>query len=302
VAPHGPNDNPAPAYSGGAGFWRRLLRRREDGEALLQERFNSYVDEAFFFLGLLMRRSSLKRSMHLPDVGGGIGLLSLLLASTGKNVVCVEPESAGFGTHKIMCRVLLSAWKRELPDVTYLDGRLEDFPALEREFNSAVAIMVVEHVPDHPNLSGEVVNHLRPGVKAHFICPNYAFPYEPHFNIPTVFSKKFTEFFTGPQLGGTYRGIEDSRNFWDDLSWPTSRAVRKVLEDSALSHRFGRDASVAYVERLGSQEFLARKGLIFRVLGLFSKLLKFVAKVLPVSLLPIIDVSVSSEPPTKANS
>jgi 2-polyprenyl-3-methyl-5-hydroxy-6-metoxy-1,4-benzoquinol methylase len=69
-------------------------------EALLQERFNTYVDEAFFFFGLLMRRSSLKRSMHLLDVGGGIGLLSLLLACTGKKVVCVEPESAGFGTHR----------------------------------------------------------------------------------------------------------------------------------------------------------------------------------------------------------
>lgn len=271
-------------------------------EEPLRRRFHRYVDEAFFFFALLMRRSSLERSTHLLDVGGGIGLLSLLLASTGKKVVCVEPESAGFGTHKIIRDVLISAWKGELPDVTYLDGRLEDYPDLDQDFDSAVAIMVVEHVPDYPNLIGEIMDHLRPGAKAHFICPNYALPYEPHFNIPTAFSKKLTEFFIGSHLGGTYRGIEDSRNFWDDLSWPTSRAVRKVLENSPLSHRFGREASLAYVERLGSQEFLARKGPIFRVMGLFSKLLKFVAKVLPLSLLPIIDVSVSAEPPTKSKS
>jgi SAM-dependent methyltransferase len=270
-------------------------------EAPLRGRFHTYVDEAFFFFGLLMRRSSLERSIHLLDVGGGIGLLSLLLASTGKKVVCVEPESAGFGSHKKIREVLLSAWKGELPDVTYLDGRLEDYPDLDRDFDSAVAIMVVEHVPDYPNLIGEIMDHLRPGAKAHFICPNYALPYEPHFNIPTAFSKKLTEFFIGSQLGGTYRGIEDSRNFWDDLSWPTHRAVRKVLESSPLSPKFGREASFAYVDRLGSQEFLARKGPIFRVMGLFSKLLKFVAKVLPLSLLPIIDVSVASEPSTKAN-
>jgi len=271
-------------------------------EEPLRRRFQTYVDEAFFFFGMLMRRSSLERSTHLLDVGGGIGLLSLLLASTGKKVVCVEPESAGFGTHKIMREVLLLAWKGELPDVTYLDGRLEEFPDLGRDFDSAVAIMVLEHVPGYPNLIGEIADHLRPGAEAHFICPNYAFPYEPHFNIPTAFSKKLTEFFIGSHLGGTYRGIEDSRNFWDDLSWPTSRAVRKALEASPLSHRFGREASLAYVGRLGSQEFLARKGPIFRVMGLFSKPLKFVAKVLPLSLLPIIDVSVSSEPPTKAKS
>ena len=271
-------------------------------EEPLRRRFQTYVDEAFFFFGMLMRRSSLERSTHLLDVGGGIGLLSLLLASTGKKVVCVEPESAGFGTHKVMREVLLSAWKGNLPDVTYLDGRLEDFPDLDRDFDSAVAIMVLEHVPDYPNLIGEVVDHLRPGAKARFICPNYAFPYEPHFNIPTAFSKSFTEFFIGSRLGGTFRGIEDSRNFWEDLSWPTYHGIRKVLEDSPLSHRFGREASLAYVERLGSQEFLARKGPMFRVMGVLSGLLKLVGKVLPLALLPIIDVSVSlsSEPPTKA--
>ena len=53
-------------------------------EEPLRRRFQTYVDEAFFFFGMLMRRSSLERSTHLLDVGGGIGLLSLLLASTGK--------------------------------------------------------------------------------------------------------------------------------------------------------------------------------------------------------------------------
>jgi SAM-dependent methyltransferase len=271
-------------------------------EEPLRRRFQSYVDEAFFFFGMLMRRASLGRSTHLLEVGGGIGLLSLLLASTGKKVVCVEPESAGFGTHKIMREVLLSAWKGGLPDVTYLDGRLEGFPDLDRDFDSAVAIMVVEHVPDYPNLISEVVEHLRPGAKAHFICPNYAFPYEPHFNIPTAFSKKVTELFIGPHLGGTYRGIEDSRNFWDDLSWPTYRAVGKFLEGLSLSHSFGREASLAYVDRLDSQEFLARKGPLFRAMGPFLRILKLLMKGLPAPLLPIIDISVWSEAAPKAES
>jgi len=249
-----------------------------------------------------MRRSSLERSSHLLEVGGGIGVLSLLLASTGKKVVCVEPESAGFGTHKKMREVLLSAWKGELPDVTYLDGRLEDFPDLDRDFDSAVAIMVLEHVPNYPRLMGHVADHLRPGAIAHFICPNYAFPYEPHFNIPTAFSKKLTEFFIGSHLGGTYRGIEDSRNFWDDLSWPTYRAVRKFLEGLGLSHSFGREASLAYVARLDSQEFLARKGPLFRATGPFLRILKLFMKGLPPPLLPIIDISVWSEAAPKAES
>ncbi|MFT6973305.1 MAG: 2-polyprenyl-3-methyl-5-hydroxy-6-metoxy-1,4-benzoquinol methylase [Pontimonas sp.] len=109
-----------------------------------------------------------------------------------------------------MREVPLSAWKRELPDVTYLDGRLEDFPGLKGEFDSAVAIMVVEHVPDYPNLIGEVINHLRPGARAHFICPNYAFPYEPPLQYPgSIFKKVYGVLHWTP----TRRKLQGHRGF-----------------------------------------------------------------------------------------
>ena len=103
-------------------------------------------------------------------------------------------------------------------------------------------------------------------------------------NMPDLLTRDFTADRPGVKFVGDITYIHTWQGF-------IYRAVRKVLEGSPLSHRFGREGSLAYVERLGSQEFLRRKGPMFRVMGFFSELLKFVAKVLPLSLLPIIDMS-----------
>ena len=107
---------------------------------------------------------------------------------------------------------------------------------------------------------------------------------EAAWSIPDLVKRDFTAVRPGVKFVGDITYIHTWQGF-------IYRAVRKVLEGSPLSHRFGREGSLAYVERLGSQEFLRRKGPMFRVMGFFSELLKFVAKVLPLSLLPIIDMS-----------
>ena len=266
----------------------------ENQQDAVREKFATYVDEAFFFFDMLVNRPSVKRATTLLEVGGGIGLLSLLLAATGKRVVCVEPESAGFGGHGEIRQAFLQAWKGQYPDVTYLDGLLEDFPELGKDFECAIAIMVVEHVPDYPNLIRNVADHLNSGGEAHFIFTNYAFPYEPHFNIPTVFSKKLTEFFVASHLRGSWKGIENAQDFWDDLSWPTYRQVKRFLKNSILNYAFNRDAFISYTTRLGSRDFISRKGPLFQLMIPLAGLMRIAARSLPLAALPIIDVSVSS--------
>eukprot|EP00494_Astrolonche_serrata_P011852 UN11950 len=51
----------------------------------------------------------------------------------------------------------------------------------------------MEHVDDVDQVIRNVADSLRHGGTYRFTCPNYFFPYEPHFNIPTLLSKNLTE-------------------------------------------------------------------------------------------------------------
>ena len=44
----------------------------------------------------------------------------------------------------------------------------------------------MEHVDDVPLVLRRVMSALRPGAAYRFVCPNYRFPFEPHFDIPTA--------------------------------------------------------------------------------------------------------------------
>ena len=262
----------------------------EDQARLLR----TYVGEADFFARLLSSDlATLNAQDHVLEVGSGVGLLAMEIATRGHSVVAFEPQSSGFGRMREMRETLMGIWTPPIESIKWVDDFLV---ARDRRLSCppayAIAINVVEHVPDVGDFIADVMSVMSPGGRFRFICPNYHFPYEPHFDILTAFSKAATfRLFRKAILNSS---IDDADGLWNELSWPTVRSVRRTLSKLGYRYAFSSRATAAYLSRvLTDESFIARKGpLMSQGFRLSAKTLPPVVKGLPVSALPVIDCTV----------
>ena len=261
----------------------------------VQRRLWTYIGEANFFSQLLQADlNSLKDGDAAIEVGSGIGLLALQLGRLGHPIAAFEPESSGFGEMYAMRNLVRDNWVNDSCDIRWLDDRLMEYDSriVDLTPKYAYAVNVLEHVVDIEEFLTTVLSNLRPGGQFRFICPNYAYPYEPHFEMPTLFSKRATYSVMNRRIAASE--ISDPYGLWNELSWPTTRSLRKLLVSMNLRHCFHASATQAYLQRpLQDPTFMARKGRtarsIFRVAALT---LPRVANNLPRGGLPIIDCTI----------
>lgn len=215
------NTNSAVRDLRGSSDNRSRLELRIDLEKLIAEeggdgRLATYVWEAYFFFLILEKTIDCEAPQRILEVGGGIGLLSTLMAGKGPDVVCVEPGSAGF--LDLMEMNPLVAGFRQLKEPDFFRGYLHELPADQKNFDFVICVNVLEHVPDYMSLIAQALERCSPSGYARFICPNYAFPYEPHFNIPTLWNKNLTGKIFAKLIASGKSGISDPVEMWSDLS------------------------------------------------------------------------------------
>ena len=253
----------------------------------------TYISEAEFFEKVLAPDlSSMPPGSHLVEVGSGVGLLAMNLAAKGFEVTAFEPQASGFTDMHKMRDHITANWPGTIPQVNFRDTSIDNSTRLDRPADYIFAINVIEHVPDYKVLIADALKLKTSKGVMRIICPNYAIPYEPHLELPVIFNKSLTwRIFNRRILNSP---IDNPREFWQDLSWPSQRRLKKILEELDFVAEFSRDATNFYINRaLSDTTFLNRKG---RVIGTLIKAFAFVAKHLtrfiPISLIPIIDCKV----------
>jgi len=256
---------------------------------------NTYIEEAEFFEKVLDSDvSQLPTGSHLVEIGSGIGLLSLNLASRGFIVTAFEPQASGFNEMHQMRDLVRNNWKGSLPKINFLDVSINESTRLDSPADYVFAINVIEHVSDYKTLIYNASKLATSKGVVRIICPNYAIPYEPHFEIPVIFSKRLTSKIFRRQIEQSE--IPNSKEFWQDLSWPTHRALKRYLESEDLKLEFSRDATNFYINRaLSDSSFVARKGHIWGILikG-FAVLAQHLARFIPITFMPIIDCRITN--------
>ncbi len=251
-----------------------------------------YVSEAVFFLDVLSKDlSQLKPESRVIEVGSGIGLLSLLIGGSGLQVDSYEPASAGFGKMAELRSLILRCWEGPI-NVTWFDGALprELDPALSRA-DYLIAIHVLEHVSNPMDLIASCMTWIKPEGEGRFVLPNYAFPYEPHFGFPTLGRKRWTYWLWRRKIAES--SIPDAQDFWNDLSWPTLNRFRRDLYSRRVGFQFSRAISRQYVSRLVTDEtFRERMHVTEGVAIRCSRILRGVLRVMPTSVLPLMDLKI----------
>jgi len=255
----------------------------------------TYFGEALFFAKTISAKlGELPDSARVLEIGGGIGFVSRVLALRGHRVTCFEPSSRGFSRMAALNQLVESAWKPAPPSIEW---RAEPFSSRlcgSERFGFIFATNVLQHVASPASLVAEAASLLAPGGSARFICPNYSIPYDPHFNIPTFWSKRFAYRLFRRRIIA-YPLQESPQALWEDLSFPSAGRLLRDLSRVGISAHLSRDIALAYGERLSEPRFIERKGSTFRLLVRpLRRPLQRTLELMPPRLLPLVDLRIDN--------
>jgi hypothetical protein len=220
---------------------------------------SDYFGEARFGLATIQPAlATLPSGAKVLEVGAGALILSCGLQATGFRTTAVEPVGSGFSHMDRMRRAVWSFASRRGCCPELLDIPAEQLTR-EGEFDFAFSINVMEHVEDVSLVLRRVCAALRPGALYQFVCPNYSFPYEPHFDIPTVFSKPMTERLFRNRILNS-RTVVDPAGTWQSLNWISTSMVRRgCRRELGVEPEFDRRTLYRFVQRAISDPSFQRR-------------------------------------------
>lgn len=235
---------------------------------------------------------SLPRGAPVLEVGGGVFLLACQLTREGFQVTSIEPTGSGFGSFEELGAAILSFSALEGPTPTIARCRVEDFDG-DTRFPLAFSVNVMEHVDSPDEAIARVSAVLARGGEYRFLCPNYLFPYEPHFNIPTFFGKRLTGMLLRERIERDFR-VGDPVGLWKSINWITVPQVHRIVRSvGTIDARFHRETLSWMLRRsLSDREFAQRRAgwmvsatRVLDALGLLR-----LSSLVPATLQPIMDV------------
>ena len=254
--------------------------------------FDTYAAEAMFgWHYIASDLECLHPGAKVLEVGAGSLLLSCQLVREGFQVSGLEPTGIGFSHFEQMRRLILrrAAILGYLPQV--LDSAAEAF-AESNSYDYAFSVNVMEHVEDVASVMTNVGRSLTAGASYRFSCPNYLFPYEPHFNIPTLFSKRLTEKVFGQSIFGD-KTMPDPSGTWKSLNWINVVQIQRIARQlPGFRLTFNRRLLVVIFERIGLAPVFAgrRSPAIRNVLLLLVRLrMHGLLRFIPAMCQPIMD-------------
>ncbi len=203
---------------------------------------------------------------RILEVGAGSLLLSCQLKIEGYDITALEPIGNGFSHFDRMRQMVLNKALSLGCNPTILALPAESLTA-NNQFDYVFSVNVMEHVDDVAIVLKNVCKSLNVGAVYRFTCPNYLFPYEPHFNIPTFFSKQLTErllrkkIFDNPTM-------PDPAGTWQSLNWIDVIQVGKYVRRlPGIKLNFNRSTLVKSLERIASDpDFADRRSPAIRSL------------------------------------
>ncbi|HFB54797.1 MAG TPA: class I SAM-dependent methyltransferase [Hellea balneolensis] len=220
------------------------------------ERHISEADFGYRYMSPAIR--DLPDGVRILEVGSGSGLLIRRLAQEfpHKEFLGLEPMGDGFSYSQDIHNFVKS--------LANADIRPVGFEALEphETFDLIYLVNVFEHFPDWKNFMHIVKRALRPQGRCIILCPNYSFPYEPHFRLPILVNKSVSFKFYKKRIEA-FEQREDSHGLWKSLNFVKLRQVKHAAKKIDMTVHTHNVVLMDMIKRLDTdEEFAKRQGLL----------------------------------------
>lgn len=210
----------------------------------------TYGNEAAFYAPLAAAHAP--ASGRSLEVGSGLGFVSRWLRRHGYDIIALEPATGRFSAFGQLAEAIADIDGPPDPQ-----GLAIGADALRRSehgrFDFICSFNVLEHMADLPHAFSAMADVLAPGGRMVHVCPNYAFPYEPHLGIPLVPLRPDLTDRLFP--GAVRRDLET----WKTLNFVTARTLKALARREGLTIAFEASQINAYVDRLDSDEAFRKR-------------------------------------------
>jgi 2-polyprenyl-3-methyl-5-hydroxy-6-metoxy-1,4-benzoquinol methylase len=221
----------------------------------------------FHFQNLDPEISALPSGACALEIGCGAGILMTLLGQKNPDIRLegIEPFAEGFET---MEGVLQHAQGlgAKIHRSTY-----EEYDA-PQTYDLVYLVNVLEHLPDWRHFLDTLPRFLNPKGRCIVLCPNYGFPYEPHFNIPVVGSKATT----GRLFQRRISWVEDTygvHGLWNSLNFVRLSQIKRHLLGSELKLRVRHEITDRMIDRFNTDPVFQEHIGVFNKVGRSAKAL-----------------------------
>jgi len=288
-----------------------MVRRGKIAEGLialespeLLNLFLTYQNEAVFARKFLDNSLiELDSGAEVLEIGGGVLALAIQLASEGFKVTTVEPIGSGFSDISFIMKIFLEIASNENLDFKLIESPIE-VCLFDHEFDFIFSINVMEHLKDPYLVLHQMVETLKPGGQYRFFCPNYDFPYEPHFSKWLWQRRKNSFFLEASRANGLNLDSNEQKNLYESLHFITLRKLKSFCREKQIQFFVNKYALSNLIDRALYDSNLKGRHrtltIILKILNV-SGLVRIAPYVNP-SLQPIIDVTVIGQNKTNPKS
>jgi len=280
-----------------------MVRRGRIAESIIaQERpelinlFLTYEKEAIAGRKLLESSlNELNSQAEILEVGGGILALAIQLTYEGFSVTTVEPVGEGFTGISFIMDVFMEIAKDENLVFDLIQSPIEECE-FDQKFDYIFSINVMEHLKNPYSVLLQMVSTLKSGGTYRFFCPNYDFPYEPHFGKWLFLRKNKAFYLRESRAKSKSIQLEETPGLLRSLNYITWDKVSKYSNLKGIKIKSKQNAFYNLLERAVNDEGLhARHGVLTSIIKLIH-LFKFhyIAKIVPARYQPVMDVEACS--------
>lgn len=232
----------------------------------------------FHFRNIQPDLAALSPLSRVLEIGCGAGILLNMLARTFPelDIYGAEPFGDGFGG------LAKLASYSDLLGTKILPFGYEEL-APEKPLDLIYSVNVLEHLPDWRHFLDQFPRLLVPGGRGLILCPNYGFPFDPHFNRPVIGPKRFMRWLYRRRIE-TIEKEFDMPGLWDSLNFVRLSQIKRHVRDGPLQLRVRHSISELMIDRLVTDQEMSRHMPGARRLGLLAQKLG-IAKLLQTQLL-----------------
>jgi SAM-dependent methyltransferase len=238
--------------------------------------------------------SELTTGAEILEVGGGILALAVQLASEGFSVTTVEPVGRGFGEIPFMMEIFTKIAKNEGLKFILVENPIEECK-FDVKFDFIFSINVMEHLKNPYSVLVQLVDILSSRGKYRFFCPNYDFPYEPHFQKWLYLRKNCAFHLPESRTNSLLVADQDIPGLYQSLNFLTLKKLIKFSNLNQVQIKSNREAFYGLLKRVIDDEKLSQRHVILAsfVKILHTLKLHYLAKLIPKKYQPIMDIEAS---------